>query len=94
MKIDCDTCSVRGKACGDCVVSFLTIAVRPQAAPADDTRAAAGAPSLDTARALVPETPPDAPRPGAVELDADQARAVRAMAAGGLVPPLRHMRIA
>jgi hypothetical protein len=28
MLIDCDTCEVRGKACGDCVVSFLTIPVR------------------------------------------------------------------
>ena len=29
MIIDCDTCEVRGKACADCVVSFLTIGVRP-----------------------------------------------------------------
>ena len=29
MIIDCDTCEVRGKACTDCVVSFLTIGVRP-----------------------------------------------------------------
>jgi hypothetical protein len=28
MKIDCDTCIVRGDACSDCVVSFLTIPVR------------------------------------------------------------------
>ncbi|WP_203655148.1 hypothetical protein [Demequina activiva] len=28
MIIDCDSCEVRGKACGDCVVSFLTIPVR------------------------------------------------------------------
>jgi hypothetical protein len=28
MKIDCDTCTVRGEACADCVVSFLTIPVR------------------------------------------------------------------
>lgn len=28
MKIDCDACEVRGPACGDCVVSFLTIPVR------------------------------------------------------------------
>ncbi|WP_200808344.1 hypothetical protein [Demequina sp. NBRC 110055] len=36
MKIDCDTCEVRGKACGDCVVSFLTIPVRAAAPPAMD----------------------------------------------------------
>ncbi len=29
MIIDCDTCEVRGDACTDCVVSFLTIGVRP-----------------------------------------------------------------
>ncbi|MCR6713230.1 MAG: hypothetical protein NVV57_11295 [Demequina sp.] len=29
MLIDCDTCEVRGKACADCVVTFLTIGVRP-----------------------------------------------------------------
>ncbi|WNM25684.1 hypothetical protein RN607_06115 [Demequina capsici] len=34
MLIDCDTCEMRGRACGDCVVSFLTIPVRPGAAPA------------------------------------------------------------
>ncbi|WP_062202123.1 hypothetical protein [Demequina salsinemoris] len=33
MLIDCDTCEMRGRACGDCVVSFLTIPVRPGAAP-------------------------------------------------------------
>lgn len=31
MIIDCDTCEVRDKACGDCVVSFLTIPVRAEA---------------------------------------------------------------
>ncbi len=25
MKIDCDTCVVRGDACSDCIVSFLMI---------------------------------------------------------------------
>ncbi len=28
MIIDCDTCTVRGAACTDCVVTFLTIPVR------------------------------------------------------------------
>lgn len=28
MLIDCDTCTVRGAACADCVVTFLTIPVR------------------------------------------------------------------
>ena len=29
MIIDCDTCEVRGKECADCVVTFLTIGLRP-----------------------------------------------------------------
>ncbi|WP_084037872.1 hypothetical protein [Demequina sp. NBRC 110053] len=42
MIIDCDTCEVRGKACGDCVVSFLTIPVRqPEPVEMDDDQAAA-----------------------------------------------------
>ena len=48
MKIDCDTCAVRGDACTDCVVMFLTI-------PAvDSTRGEAGPPTaveLDAAQA-------------------------------------------
>ena len=27
MKIDCDSCTVRGAACTDCVVTFMTIPV-------------------------------------------------------------------
>lgn len=42
--IDCSTCEVRGKACSDCVVSFLTIPVRdsrPAQVEWDDDQAAA-----------------------------------------------------
>jgi hypothetical protein len=54
MLIDCDTCSVRGRACRDCVVTIiLNISARP------------------------------------VELDETEQYAVGALAAGGLVPPLR-----
>jgi hypothetical protein len=31
MIIDCDTCTARGTACADCVVTFLTVPVRPAA---------------------------------------------------------------
>ncbi|MBU4216035.1 MAG: hypothetical protein KJ548_04000 [Actinobacteria bacterium] len=31
MMIDCDTCTARGPACADCVVSFLTVPVGPAA---------------------------------------------------------------
>jgi hypothetical protein len=33
MMIDCDSCTVRGAACADCVVTFLTVPVRAGAAP-------------------------------------------------------------
>lgn len=33
MMIDCDSCSVRGDACTDCVVTFLTIPVRAGTPP-------------------------------------------------------------
>jgi hypothetical protein len=32
MIIDCDSCTVRGGACADCVVTFLTVPVRAGAA--------------------------------------------------------------
>ena len=41
MKIDCDTCTMRGLACGDCVVSFLTIERRLGAFEVDNDQAAA-----------------------------------------------------
>lgn len=40
MLIDCDTCEVRGRECGDCVVSFLTIPVRDQVEVDADTERA------------------------------------------------------
>ncbi len=51
MIIDCDTCTQRGAACADCVVTFLTIPVRASTPEpvvvADGT--AAGAVELDAA---------------------------------------------
>lgn len=41
MKIDCNTCTVRGAACSDCVVSFLTVPLRPGLVEVDDSQAAA-----------------------------------------------------
>jgi hypothetical protein len=52
--IDCDTCSVRGSGCDDCVISVLL------GSPAEF-----------------------------VDLDESEQTAVDALAAGGLVPPLR-----
>ena len=88
MLIDCDTCTVRGTGCADCVVTVLLgappgwqgvdpvvvpMTVRPRA----DARASAE-------DAVVP--PPGV----VVEFDDVERRAVRALAEGGLVPPLRH----
>ena len=57
MVIDCDSCSVRGRACHDCVISvFLEISPRP------------------------------------VQLEQAEVDAVDALAAAGLVPPLRLVR--
>jgi hypothetical protein len=77
MIIDCDTCTERGAACADCVVTFLTIPVRASAAPP------ALAPLLPGAVATTA---------GAVELDAAEQHAIGVLAASGLVPPLRLVR--
>ncbi|WP_409332655.1 hypothetical protein [Trujillonella humicola] len=89
MLIDCDTCTARGTGCADCVVTVLL-----------------GAPPgwQGTDPAVVPMTRrPGAPEeesattttPGGVvvELDEVERRAVRALAEGGLVPPLRHRAV-
>ena len=60
MLIDCETCTVRGAACSDCVVSvFLDLPVEP------------------------------GDRAEAVELAADEQRALGVLASRGLIPPLR-----
>src|SRR5660398_124677 len=41
MLIECDECTARGPACGDCVVSFLTITSRPHNIEVDEDQAAA-----------------------------------------------------
>ena len=87
MLIDCDTCTARGTGCADCVVTVLLgappgwqgtdPAVVPMTRRAD--RPAAEEPAAGAAPAGV-----------VVELDEVERRAVRALAEGGLVPPLRH----
>jgi hypothetical protein len=86
MLIDCDTCTVRGTGCADCVVTVLL-----GAPPAE----------RGSGPVLLPVPPVPAARAGAgdagapaagvvVELDDVERRAVWALAQGGLVPPLRH----
>jgi hypothetical protein len=90
MLIDCDTCTVRGHGCSDCVVTVLLGA--PPGRRADPVVLSL----LPRTRALAaaPERPAgdSAPPPAGVVVDFDEVerRAVRALAEGGLVPPLRH----
>ncbi|MGY1747363.1 hypothetical protein [Blastococcus sp. SYSU D00695] len=85
MLIDCDTCTARGTGCGDCVVTVLL-----GAPPGWQGTDPAVVPM--TRRAALPvEDPVAGAAPGVVvELDEVERRAVRALAEGGLVPPLRH----
>lgn len=78
MIIDCGECAVRGDACADCVVTFLTVPVRPR-----EPAVAAGA---------APGSVPDVAA-GRVELDAAEQGAVGVLAEAGLVPPLRLRRV-
>lgn len=88
MLIDCDTCTARGTGCADCVVTVLLgappgwqgtdPAVVPMTRRPAASRATTGA-VTETAQGGV-----------VVELDEVERRAVRALAEGGLVPPLRH----
>jgi hypothetical protein len=101
--IDCDTCTVRGQGCDDCVVTVLLGAPPgwrgsdPSVVPLTrrSTRAAGqaapDAPVRTAARGDVPrsESSAAAARP-AVDLDDVEREAVRALADFGLVPPLRH----
>lgn len=94
MLIDCDTCTVRGTGCGDCVVTVLLGAppgwegVDPVVVPMGGrARPAAASPAAASPAAEDVVVPP----PGVVvEFDEVERRAVRALAEYGLVPPLRH----
>ncbi|WP_040336750.1 hypothetical protein [Candidatus Blastococcus massiliensis] len=90
MLIDCDTCTVRGTGCTDCVVTVL-LGAPPGWQSVDPVvvqlpgRPRTPAPQPVTAEDVV------VPPPGVVvEFDDVERRAVRALAEGGLVPPLRH----
>lgn len=88
MLIDCDTCTARGTGCADCVVTVLLGAppgwqgVDPVVVPMAGR--ARGGPVVAAEDVVVP------PSGVVVEFDEVERRAVRALAEGGLVPPLRH----
>ena len=73
MIVDCDSCEVRGNACGECVIGVLLgVPDVPQRAPATGQPAVAGPSGAST-----------------VQLDAPERRALDVLADQGLVPRLR-----
>jgi hypothetical protein len=86
--IDCDTCTARGTGCTDCVVTVLLGA--PPGWEGSDPSVVPMAAGRDGELPVAAEDVV-VPRPGVVvEFDEVERRAVRALAEGGLVPPLRH----
>ena len=89
MLIDCDTCTARGTGCADCVVTVLRGAppgwqgADPVVVPMAG-RPRGGSVGITAEDVVVP--PPGV----VVDFDDVERRAVRALAEGGLVPPLRH----
>jgi len=73
MLIDCDSCAVRGPACGDCVVSVLL------GQPAMPQRA------TDPAALTAPGRQDGGPW----QIGAEDRRALAVLAAAGMVPRLR-----
>lgn len=90
MLIDCDTCTVRGHGCSDCVVTVLL------GAPPGRSTEPVVLSLLPRSRALPAATDRSAGEGGlpaagvVVDFDEVERRAVRALADVGLVPPLRH----
>ncbi len=74
MLIDCDSCTARPRACGDCIVTHL-LQVGPVRGSTEDSWAE-------------PHEVMD-PVDAAPELTESEVAAVAVLSAGGLVPPLR-----
>jgi hypothetical protein len=91
MLIDCDTCTARPTGCADCVVTVLLGAppgwqsTDPVVVPMTGRRS-----TVAEGGALTAEDVVVPPAGVVVEFDDVERRAVRALAEGGLVPPLRH----
>lgn len=73
MIVDCDSCEVRGDACGDCVIGVLLGVPGVPRRGTDDTAGADDGP----------------PGASTVQLDAPERRALDVLADQGLVPRLR-----
>ena len=76
LHVDCDRCSVRGAACGECVISVL---LGPPGAVEQPAGGQAG-----QARQVGPDVVIDR-----VDLNLDEQSALAALAGSGMVPPLR-----
>jgi hypothetical protein len=85
--IDCDTCTVRGAACDDCVVSVM-LGGPPAALPADP----APLPGADPAPARGPGPAPPRGAGNVIAVDPEARRALAVLAEAGVVPPLRMTR--
>ncbi len=93
MLIDCDSCTVRGTGCTDCVVTVLLGAPPAERGSEPVLLPVPAVPAARPSRGAVARAGEgDAgPRAGVVvDFDDVERRAVRALAEGGLVPPLRH----
>ena len=98
MLIDCDTCTVRGEGCGDCVVSVLLGAPpgfrgsAPTVVPLGRRPLRPTQPALPGLGAALGDALVSGPtRQGRVlEFDDVERRALFVLAEMGLVPPLRH----
>lgn len=83
--IDCDTCPVRGRFCGDCFVPLLG---RLWLEDPEPPRARPGAPQEAVTQGHQPAAPRPAPVPGTRQpLDTDELAALSAFVRAGLVDP-------
>lgn len=90
--IDCETCPVRGRHCGDCFVPVLgriwletpTRAAEPSPRPGADRAERAGQAAPGDPGPGVPVDPDDA---SSADLDSDELAAVSAFVRAGLVAP-------
>jgi len=87
MLIDCDSCTARPRACGDCIVTHL-LQVGPARSSTEDSWPQPWDPSDEDPLADPPVDGWD-PYDRAPELTDSEVAAVAVLSAGGLVPPLR-----
>lgn len=76
LHVDCDRCTVRGPACGECVISVLLGPPDEEDRPADRVTGPSGG--------GVPDVVVDR-----IDLNLDEQSALAALAGSGMVPPLR-----